>query len=60
MYPFSKIDTWFLAIGKLFQGKTGDDQRRLARRNVWLWILFGLPVLILVSALLLKQDPAQG
>ena len=60
VYPFSKIDTWFLAIGKLFQGKTGDDQRRLARRNVWLGILFGLPVLILVSALLLKADLAMG
>ena len=60
VYPFSKIDTWFLAIGKLFQGKTGDDQRRLARRNVWLGVLFGLPVLILVSALLLKADLAMG
>ena len=60
VYPFSKIDTWFLAIGKLFQGKTGDDQRRLARRNVWLGILFGLPVLILVSALLLRADLAMG
>lgn len=60
VYPFSKIDAWFLAIGKLFQGKTGDDQRRLSRRNVWLGILFGLPVLILVSALLLKADLAMG
>ena len=60
VYPFSKIDAWFLAIGKLFQGKTGDDQRRLARRNVWLGILFGLPVLILVSALLLRADLAMG
>lgn len=60
VYPFSRIDAWFLAIGKLFQGRAGDDQRRLARRNVWLGVLFGLPVLILVSALLLRADLAMG
>ncbi|MDR0841236.1 MAG: DUF4173 domain-containing protein [Christensenellaceae bacterium] len=55
-FPFCAIGRWFGAIGSLFA--KGEDQRKSARRSIWMGILCGLPVCIVVFALLLQADAA--
>ncbi len=57
IYPYSKVDQWFRAIGGLFRKKEGGSP---ARRYTLLGILCGLPLLLLVWSLLMRADLAMG
>ncbi len=63
LYPFSAIGKWFAAWAALLRrgaAEDGEEGAFAARRNTLLGLLFGLPVLIAVCALLLKADQAMG
>lgn len=60
VYPFSAVGKWFGAIAALFRGGKGEDGAHAARRNALLGALCGLPVLVLVCALLIQADLAMG
>ena len=57
--PFSALDQWFRTLGRIFQGKSGE-QGGGTRRSILLGLLCGLPVFIIVCTLLLQADMAMS
>jgi len=58
VFPFISIDKWFKAWATILRRGEGEDERKAAHRNILIGVLCGLPLLLLVLALLLGADQA--